>query len=186
MNNGTVMPLADGEDKSTVSKKAKEIVSGWLQQFETSLRSKEAAKLKELFTVGGWLKDELAFSWDTRTLHGISAIVEYIQQNETRDGLYDLQISSNPHFLPTLKEMGLAMWIESGFEFKNDIGRGRGILRLTNVAVGEWKAWAIFTTLEELRDYPRIGRSHFSRRKNPPQNEGDAAISPTVVIIGAG
>ena len=50
------------------------------------------------------------------------------------------------------KETGFT-WISSLFHFETRIGRGSGVLRLTQEKAGEWKAYSVYTTLQELKGF---------------------------------
>lgn len=176
--------LAEGENKDTVSENARKIVTNWLKEFEEAVNEKNAEKLQRLFVTDGWLKDDVTFSWDMRALNGASKISQYILQDG--HGIEALRVSANIHFQPTLKEMGPMSWLESGIDFETTIGAGRGIIRLANTAIGEWKGWIMFTALEQLKGHPRNSikdgsRSHEQRNA---RLDADKSAPPAVVVIG--
>lgn len=173
---------------SSVSRNADTIVSGWLRSFEAAL-AKEPVDLEGLFVKDGWLKDALTLSWDLRTLQGISKITEYVHQHNAPGKLFNLNASQNPHLQPALKEMGPMVWLQSAFNFETKVGQGRGVLRLVNTALGEWKAWTLYLRLEELKGYPRrkgLNRPRYRTQLLRVSQDAGDKTEPAVVVIGAG
>jgi hypothetical protein len=188
MEKGVQLVLVQGEDKSSVSKNADRIVCQWLERFEAAL-AKEPLDLEGLFVEDSWLKDAVVLSWNLRTLQGISKITHYIHEQKARNKLFNLKVSRRPSLQPVLKEMGPTVWLESGFDFETEVGQGRGVLRLANTALGEWKAWIVFLRLEELKGHPQEKGLNRARFRQPlssvPEGTGDKT-EPAVVIIGGG
>jgi hypothetical protein len=186
--------LANGRDRPAANvpvgpQDVTELAARWLRKFGDSISSGDAAKLQELFIADGWLKDELVFSWDTRSLKGVSVIATYILQNPLPEPIHDLQISTNPQFLPALKNMGPMTWLEFGFDFDTNVGRCRGIARLVDTGVGDWKAWIVFTTMVELKGYSQKGgdtSTHPYQQPHCMPDEDAEAAQPTVVVVGGG
>lgn len=188
MSRGPQMVLVAGEDKSSVSRNADAIISQWLQSFEAALAT-EPLDLEELFVEESWLKDALALSWDLRTLQGVSKITQYVLEHKARNELFNLNASQSSCLRPALKEMGPMVWLESAFNFETKIGEGRGVLRLVNTALGEWKAWALFLRLEELKGHPRrkgLNRPRYHQQPLPVSPEAGDKTEPAVVVIGGG
>ena len=188
MSGGPKLALVDGEDKSSVMANADKIVKNWLGSFEKAL-VQEPLDLQELFVEEGWLKDALTLSWDLRTLQGRAKITQYVCENSARNGLFNLKIPQNSTLKPTLKEIGPMVWLESAFHFETKVGQGRGVLRLANTTLGEWKAWILFVKLVELRGHPqRYGLNRIRYRNQPALDprEADDKSQPTAVVIGGG
>jgi hypothetical protein len=188
MGSGVQLVLVDGEDKSSVNANADKIVSQWFARFEATL-AEAPLNLNDLFHEDSWLKDALALSWDLRTLQGISKITHYVQEHKALNGLFNMRTSKSSYLRPSLKEMGPAVWLESAFEFETNVGQGRGVLRLANTAVGEWRAWVVFLRLEELKGHPPkrgLNRPRFRQQLLPAPRDGDDTTEPAVVVIGGG
>jgi hypothetical protein len=182
------MVLVAGEDKSSVSRNADVTISQWLQSFEAALTT-EPLDLEELFVEESWLKDALALSWDLRTLQGVSKITQYVREHKAPNELFNLDASQSSYLRPALKEMGPMVWLESAFNFETKIGEGRGVLRLVNTGLGEWKAWALFLRLEELKGHPRrkgLNRPRYHQQPSPVSPEAGDKTEPAVVVIGGG
>lgn len=188
MSAGPTLALVEGESKPDVIANADRIVSSWLTAFEKAV-AQDQLNLENLFVEQGWLKDALALSWDLRTLQGRAKITEYVQEHRGRNGLFNLKISPGSTLKPTLREMGPMAWVESGFGFETKAGKGSGVLRLTNTAVGEWKAWILFVKLTEVTGRPRtygLTRPRCRNQQLLDPQEGDDKTQPTVVVIGGG
>ncbi len=179
------LSLAKGEDKSAVIANIPGIVNQWLARFEIALNS-DVPDLAASFLDDSWLRDGLALSWDQRTLRGISAIEQYVQEHGRAHRRFDLKASDTP--LPSLKEMGPMIWLESAFQFQTEVGQGRGLVRLANTAVGVWKAWVVSIRLEELSGFPQRhpNRPYYRHIPVPVADAPEESNEPTVVVIGAG
>ncbi|KAB5571773.1 dimethylaniline monooxygenase [Coniochaeta sp. 2T2.1] len=189
MSSKTALQLVEGEKKDDVIANAKTIVTRWLAEFEKALSSTPVG-LDSLFLTDSWLKDSLVLSWDQHAVKGRHNITEYVRrQTESGRRLFNLKVTAKSHLQPNLREMGPLVWLESVFDFDTDVGRGRGLVRLANTAVGEWKAWVVFLNLEELNGHPRrigLNRQPFHQKPEPILDGPDDEVEPTVVIIGAG
>ena len=139
MSAGPKLDLVDGEAKSSVTANADKIVKGWLAGFERAI-AQETLDLEGLFVEESWMKDALTLSWDLRTLQGRSKITKYMREHGGHKDLFNLKIPQNSSLRPTLKESGPMVWLESAFDFETKVGQGRGVLRLSNTALGDRKS----------------------------------------------
>jgi hypothetical protein len=184
--------LVPSEDKDKVIADSKIIVTKWLQRFEKAFAA-DQPDFSDLFVAEGYLKDSVALSWDSRALEGIEKITSYVVEAKKQRGrrLFNFRLPERPQLHPLLKEMGPRAWIESGISFETDIGSGAGLVRLTNVALGEWRAWILFIGLREVNGHPlhRGSSRHYFHGdvlKLDVPDEVDESTEPAVVIIGAG
>ncbi|KAI8297624.1 hypothetical protein K4K61_012584 [Colletotrichum sp. SAR11_59] len=152
---GTKLPelpdlqLQPGVTKESVD--AVQITTSWL----TTLSQRFAEKnftLSDLFIENCWWRDIVALSWDFSCKQGQAAIAAYLSSAE--HGLSELEPNKFGGLQPLLVNFGGQVWIQSGFTFRTPHGEGKGLLKLMNVGVGEWRAWTVFTQLERL-DYQR-------------------------------
>ena len=188
MSAGPKLDLVDGEAKSSVTANTDKIVKGWLVGFEKAI-AQEPLDLEGLFVEESWMKDALTLSWDLRTLQGRSKITKYMREHGGHKDLFNLKIPQNSSLRPTLQEIGPMVWLESAFDFETKVGQGRGVLRLSNTALGEWKAWILFVKLTELRGHPRrygLNRTRYHIQQLLVPQEGDDMTQPAVVVIGGG
>jgi hypothetical protein len=89
-------------------------------------------------------------------------------------------------------------WINFMFDFETDVGIGSGITRLVPTANGEWKAYVVFTNLEDLKGFPeKIGHlrnddmapgmwAEDRKRQSEFITVDGKVQDPVVVIVGAG
>lgn len=176
----------NGVDTSSID--APHIVTKWLNAFEAALSEKKYEDLGKLFQEDSWWRDTLALSWDLRCPHGLSAIIEYLEQNLSVNGLFNIAASQHGNTGPMFKEQGPMAWVESTFSFETNVGRGRGVLKLTSTGGEDWKAWTISTVLEELKGHEmKIGaRAPLSDTYATATEAQTKEEEPTVVVIGAG
>ena len=111
----------------------------------------------------------------------------------------DKSVKGREPTIAPLDYTGSAKGITAFLALETDIGRGRGIVRLCrDPADGEWKAFTLFATLEELKGHeeplgPRRadgvahganpGRKNWFERREAERNYSDG-LQPTVVIVG--
>ncbi|KAF9869869.1 flavin-binding monooxygenase [Colletotrichum karsti] len=151
---GTKLPelpdlkLQEGVKKEDVD--AGKLTAEWLSKLEKRFAEKTFAGLGDLFIDNCWWRDIVGLSWDFTTKHGQEAIGNYLATAD--HGLSALLPRMAGGLQPLLVDFGGQVWIQSGFTFKTPHGEGKGLLKLMNVGVGEWKAWTVFTQLERL-DY---------------------------------
>ena len=87
------------------------------------------------------------------------------------------------------------------FFFDTRVGRGAGVLRLTRNEDGAWKAYSVYTSLQELKKFPEplggrraegtiesmpggLERGNWAERRERQANFVDE--EPTTLIVGAG
>ncbi|KAI8246859.1 putative indole-3-pyruvate monooxygenase YUCCA8 [Colletotrichum sp. SAR 10_99] len=152
---GTKLPelpdlqLQPGVTKESVD--AVQITTSWLTTLSQRFAEKDFT-LSDLFIENCWWRDIVALSWDFSCKQGQAAIAAYLSSAD--HGLSELEPNKFGGLQPLLVDFGGQIWIQSGFTFRTPHGEGKGLLKLMNVGVGEWKAWTVFTQLERL-DYQR-------------------------------
>ncbi|KAF7375743.1 Flavin-containing monooxygenase YUCCA3 [Mycena sanguinolenta] len=178
--NATIPPDLD------VDKVAKD----WMAAFVKSIEAADVEGTMALFNADSvhW-RDMLALTWDFRTFHGATSISTFLTDR--------LPIVKPSNF--RIKEQSLQplapdlTWICITFDFDTHIGAASGIVRLVPQTTGAWKAYLMYTNLEQLTGFPeKIGdlRHSAADRGTWSQDranglefvEGD----PVVLIIGAG
>lgn len=183
---GTKLPdiptlvLAPGVKKENIN--PDEVVASWLGKLDAWFQTRR--DLAALFIEDCWWRDILGFTWDFTTKRGVDDIGKYL------DGRIITNLRPSTGGLkPLLIELGGKEWIQSGFTFANAHGEGRGFVRLANVAEGEWRAWIVFTQLEELSGQKGLEavriRSHAASARVPKEVNG-VAHEAEVLIVGAG
>ncbi|OSX68219.1 hypothetical protein POSPLADRAFT_1177199 [Postia placenta MAD-698-R-SB12] len=84
-------------------------------------------------------------------------------------------------------------WIQAFFDFETDTGIGSGVFRLVPTADGTWKAFTVYTNLEDLKGFPEktgLNReflpNHGKWKDQRAQERAYADRDPEVIIIGGG
>lgn len=180
------------------------VAQEWLSKLETILSSGDFSRLIEIFNEDSWWRDILALQWDFRSIHGREAIAGFLAENHASGAITELKLQEDGQFQPTLETVdattGFA-WISSLFHYKTRIGRGSGVLRLTQERPGVWKAFAVYTTLQELngaeeplgakRPYGTIdsmpgGFSKGTWLERRERQKDFTEAEPEVMVVGAG
>ncbi|KAI9372500.1 hypothetical protein BJX61DRAFT_533927 [Aspergillus egyptiacus] len=178
------------------------IAQRWITELEALLRSSDFSKVSQLFHEESWWRDLLCLSWDIRTIQNLSGIRDFITKNQPRAQLSHFRLQHEGKCQPKLESPAPGLtWISSMFFFESAIGRGSGVLRLTQNSEGAWKAYAINTSLQELKNMEEpLGtrRAHgmtetmpgglsrgtwIERRKRQMLFDEE---EPTALIVGAG
>lgn len=129
------------------------IAQQWATEFEVLLRTNDFSKISQLFHEDSWWRDLLSLTWDLRSIQNLSGIKNFLSQNQPRAQLSHFRLQHEGKFQPSLEQAAPGLtWISTMFFFETDVGRGSGVLRLTQDSEGVWKAYAIYTSLQELKD----------------------------------
>ncbi|KAB8070445.1 hypothetical protein BDV29DRAFT_198004 [Aspergillus leporis] len=178
------------------------IAQQWITNLDVLLNCGDFLQLPQLFQEESWWRDMLALDWDLRTIQNCKNIQGYIRENQPRAQLSAFQLQYKGQFQPKLEKPveGLS-WISSMFFFKTRIGRGTGVLRLTQDDTGVWKAYSIYTSLQELKDFEEPlgskrpegtiesmpgGLSHGNWLERRQRQLEFLDEEPTTLVVGAG
>ncbi|KAI0158361.1 FAD/NAD(P)-binding domain-containing protein [Xylariaceae sp. FL1272] len=189
---------------SNSSVNAWRIAQDWLSKLEAVFASDDFSRLTDLFNEDSWWRDILALQWDFRTIHGREAIQNFLVKNKKSGPLSSFRLHETGKFQPQLEvideKTGFA-WISSLFHFESNIGTGSGVLRLTQERPGVWKAFAVYTALQDLKghDEPLGAKRSYGTIDSMPgglakgtwaerrKRQLDfAEEGPQVLIVGAG
>lgn len=130
---------------------ATKVVNDWLSDLTKCLTKFPMDNASSLFLEEeSWWRDMISFTWDIACHNGAEAICKYISTSKA--GVFELRADQMGVLQPQLVDMGGFHFIQSGFSFKTNFGVGRGVLRLANVGLHEWRAWTVFTVLERLHE----------------------------------
>ncbi|GAB1212608.1 hypothetical protein ATERTT37_001752 [Aspergillus terreus] len=128
------------------------IAQQWLTALDTLLARADFNQLPQLFHDDSWWRDMLALDWDLRTVRAAPAIVDFLRRTQRRAELAALRLQHQGRFQPRLETPAPGLtWVSSMFFFETRVGRGTGVLRLTQDGAGAWKAYAVYTALQELK-----------------------------------
>lgn len=171
---------------------AAKIVNDWLSSFTESLSQGQSDSiLGHFLEKESWWRDFVSFSWDIACHNGAEAICTYLTSSTV--GFSEPKADQPGALQPQLADMGGLRFIQSGFGFKTKFGTGRGVVRLANVGPDQWKAWTVFTVLEQLNGQDEL----LSRRaKEAEMQAGAPSQTPPasaqtdsnlqVLVVGAG
>ncbi|RAK97101.1 putative flavin-binding monooxygenase [Aspergillus ibericus CBS 121593] len=130
------------------------IAQRWITDLESLLSAGNFSQLPALFHEDSWWRDMLALVWDLRTIQGREKIQEFLAAHQPGAGISALRLQNEGKYQPNLESPAEGLnWINSMFFFETRIGRGTGILHLTQNDAGEWKAYSMYTTLQELKSF---------------------------------
>ena len=175
-------------------------VENWLSEFERALAHPDTSALRPLFRPDSFWRDALALSWNLQTLNGVDDIVEHLALLGRSAAPRQFRINPDRTAPRRVRRAGTET-IEAIFKFETLQGRCSGILRLIGDATGDntFKAWTLFTALDELKGFEEpLGSARprgvsYSRDFRGPnwldQRTAAAAYAdrdPTVLVVGGG
>ncbi|CCM06537.1 uncharacterized protein FIBRA_08811 [Fibroporia radiculosa] len=195
-----VPPLADGLEPtlptldrlgSTVPPDldAQSVATEWIHTFSQHISANNIVGIVSLFAEDGWWRDLLALTWDFRTFHGVVKIKKFLEDQlpVMKPSPFKLKDAS------LLQPYSDLAWLVGSFDFETEVGIGSGIFRLVPTSSGTWKAYTMFTNLEDLKGFPEKvgslrnplpnhGKWTSERERERSMVDGD----PAVLIIGGG
>lgn len=169
----------------------------WVSAFEDAIDSRDAAKLKDLFSDPAYFRDNGALTWDYRQFHGRDVVLSTLLGLADEMQPHRFRISSEWP-APNLQDHGGNEIIEAFFDFDTKFGKGVLVLNaVRDGASSRLRARAIFTRLEDLHSKEPPARHPAGRgyvAAHPGQTwkqHRDAARQyldrePEVVVVGAG
>ncbi|GLA34098.1 hypothetical protein AnigIFM63309_005518 [Aspergillus niger] len=178
------------------------IAQRWITNLEVVLATGNYSQLAGLFHEDSWWRDMLALVWDFRTIQGCGKIQEFLAANQPRAGLSALRLQHEGKFQPRIESPVEGLnWINSIIFFETRVGRGSGVIHLTQNDAGEWKAYAMYTTLQELKTFEEplgvrradgtiesmpggLGQGNWLERRQRTIEFKEE--EPTALIVGAG
>ncbi|KAG2133283.1 FAD/NAD(P)-binding domain-containing protein [Suillus clintonianus] len=188
-----------------VSEDLNAISADWLKSLELASSTGDAISFASHFLSDGWFRDLLCFSWNFRTLSGREKIREFISEvvdGKSRlaySGLHDFKIDDHTVNTPSSFKFPGPQGIEGiqgafTFSITKPAALGRGFFRLTQDVDGKWKAFTLFTNMQDLVGYEESSTDQhglYEGRKMTWDEGVDANFraieaDPTVVIVGGG
>ena len=164
----------------------------WLGRFEEALRARDVERAAGMFATTSFWRDLVSFTWNLTTVENPDGVVDLLRH--TLDASDPSRFAAEEE--PTESDGVVTAWIV----FETGVGRGRGLLRLTEED-GEDKAWTLLTTLVELKGHEEakgssrpMGVEHTATRERTTwlerreQEEAQLGISvqPYVLVVGGG
>ena len=189
-----------------ISSDTDKLVQGWLDVFNAALRSgQEGSPISDVFLDKSYWRDLLCLTWDFRTLHGREQISAYTHDFVASSHKITLSLDESAvHRRPSVAPLdfdGSVKCVQAFLNVDTDVGRGKGVVKLVpdDSDGHKWKAFTLFTTLEELKGHEELiktrrpagvrdGQDHGSRNwkdERDAQQNFEGGREPTVLIIGS-
>jgi cation diffusion facilitator CzcD-associated flavoprotein CzcO len=173
------------------ARSGREIAAAWLHDLAAALEAADPAAIGSLFRPDGFWRDFLTMSWDLHTYPGPQRIADAWLDGLGRRQVSAFSLEAQPLEVTERKRWGPT--IEAFFTFETDLGLCRGHVRLRAQGDGGWKAWTLFTGLEDIKGHEeRAGRNRPQGHAAGAESPAEAAWSPgegadpDVLVIGAG
>ena len=181
------------------------IAEDWLESFNgVFVNGENGSKFSDIFLKKSYWRDLLCLTWDFRTLHDRDQIQDFANVFRTAGHTLSLSLDrSAEHKKPALIPLDLdanVTCLQAFFQVETDVGRGKGIVKLVpDVADGQkWKAFTLFTTIQELKGHEELikgrrpagvkdGQDHGPENwkdKRDAQKNFEDGREPAVVILG--
>ena len=178
------------------------VVEQWLNALTSQLSHPATIDLSGLFHSESWWRDMLALDWDMQTVHTLPEIQDLLRNRQAKIQLSSFRAQDKGNFKPQVEQVadGLS-WVSSILFFETVVGTGTGMVRLTQGDDGVWKAYAVYTSLQELKGAEEpLGkrRPEGTTESMPGGLAGGTWIErrerqkefldaePTVLVVGAG
>ncbi|KAF9813360.1 hypothetical protein IEO21_05652 [Rhodonia placenta] len=166
------------------------VAAAWYRTFAQHVSAGDIDGILSLFIDDGWWRDLLALTWEFRTFHGVPQIRQFLS-----DQLVARKFAPSAAVRDVVLKQPYPdlAWIQAFFDFETDTGIGSGVFRLVPTADGTWKAFTVYTNLEDLKGFPEktgLNReflpNHGKWKDQRAQERAYADRDPAVIIIGGG
>ncbi|CCL99977.1 uncharacterized protein FIBRA_02002 [Fibroporia radiculosa] len=189
----SVKPALPTLDKLGVSLQpdldVQKVAAEWFRAFSQHISSSNVPGIVGLLLEDGWWRDQLVLTWEFRTFHGADKVQKFLEDRlpVVKPASFKLGTVSLTQPYPDLA------WIVGFFDFETEVGVASGVFRLVPTSSGVWKAFTVYTNLEDLKGFPeKIGPNRDfqpNHGKWVTQREQEKAFvdrDPAVLIIGGG
>lgn len=170
---------------------ALDVARKWLQEFAQRVKSDDVGKVVELFLPNAFWRDNLALTWEFRTFEGARPIHTFLEDRLRVSKFENLKL--NETYASFERPYPDLAWVQAIFDFETEVGLGKGVFRIVPTASGDWKAYTVYTSLEELKAFPeQLGPRRKSTATHgmwPELRRQEIEFEnsePTVLIVGAG
>lgn len=169
----------------------KKVTQDWFTAFSNAVELKDPEAIINLLLPNSFWRDFLSLTWDFRTLCGHENILRFLQDQLPLMSMKNIRLKEE--YLNLQQPYPDIVWINTLFNFETQVGLASGIVRLVPTQSGEWRAYVVFTNLEDLKGFPE----QIGPLRNPLPNHGlwqhtRQRVSefkdedPKVVIVGGG
>jgi cation diffusion facilitator CzcD-associated flavoprotein CzcO len=189
MTAGAAIPAGD-------SAAALPILERWVEDFSRALESQSEAALGALFLDDSYWRDFAACTWDVQTVHGAGDIAAALLTVAEPEKVHDFCLEPGKPVQVIERPPPWQRSLEALITFDTASIRGRGYLKLVAGPGGEWRAWTLLTTPDELKGHPELIGSNrpVGELRRPALNWRDRRAAevefsdrdPQVLVLGAG
>jgi len=189
MTAGAAIPAGD-------SAAARPVLERWVEDFNRALESRDEAALAALFLADSYWRDFAACTWDVRTARGASEVAAALLAVAEPEKVHGFCLEPGKGVLVTERPPPWQRSLEALITFETASIRGRGYVKLVAGPGGEWLAWTLLTTPDELIGYPEqtgrhrpVGELHrpaLTWRDRRAIEVGFRDRDPDVLVLGAG
>jgi hypothetical protein len=183
--------------------KPEKVAQSFIDSLNEALQQNNHNVIPTLFSEDGIWRDHLALSWEFQTVYQ-KDILSFLQNCQLAKGdaslikfALDETSTVGAPALHALNAEGTATCLQFFVKVETAIGSGKGVVRLIPID-GSWKAYALYTSLRELKNHPEAINGHRpqgaehganSSRKNWSERRQDEVdwvdgAEPTVLILG--
>ncbi|MGB7302557.1 MAG: NAD(P)/FAD-dependent oxidoreductase [Burkholderiaceae bacterium] len=197
----TVVPAQPVDPKyNTPFPNAGPLVQDWVERFNQALTQADTSGLKLLFEMDSHWRNVLGIGWRFATISGRDSLCDtlHIEAAQAKAAAF---VVHPGRLLPAHTERAGEPVVESAIAFQTREGQGLGLLRLRRSDDGQYRAWSLFTALEQLhgvtaRDAARL--TYFSAPAGPSSRQGPNWLerrnrgsrfddkNPQVIVVGGG
>ena len=186
----------------TTSSNPGEVANSWVSSFNSLIQS-GGVDVSSLFLRDSYWRDLLCLTWDFHTLHGPEKIEALIKEQGTGCRIKALKVDESSDFrnpkVSSIDFKGAVKGIQSFLTVETEVGKGRGLVRLLQDPENrmKWKAFTLFTTLEELTGFEAlVDERRPTGLENAKSEHGnwrdirdaeenfEGGLEPVVVIVG--
>jgi NAD(P)-binding Rossmann-like domain len=170
----------------------------WLNAFGRAASGANKAGVASLFHPACHWRDTLALTWHFTNVSGAESLAGALLASIEDAGASGFIIDPTRTPPREVTRVGQRT-IEAIFRFETRVGRCSGVLRMLPDDTGQWKAWTIFTSLEEMKGFEeRVGKNRptgasYARDFHGPNwlDLRQAAMAyverdPAVLVVGGG
>jgi putative flavoprotein involved in K+ transport len=160
----------------------------WLTDFDAALTAGDVEAAAAMFAPASFWRDLVSFTWNLTTVEGRDGVRELLEGTLSTTSPSGFSVAE-----PATEADGVT---EAWFDFETAVGRGRGLLRLTDEG-----AWTFLTTLYELKGHeeplgPRRppGAKHgvdpdrvtWAEQRQKEAEDLGTTTQPHVLVVGGG
>ena len=172
------------------------VLERWVEDFNRALESRSEAALAALFLDDSYWRDFAACTWDIRTVRGASDIAAALLAVAEPEKVHEFCLEQGKTAAVVERPQPWQRSLEALVTFDTASIRGRGHVKLVAGPSGEWLAWTLLTTPDELKGHPEltgsnrpVGELHrpaltWSERRAIEVEFSDR--DPEVLVLGAG